>query len=138
MDSALSRTMRISFERRIGHREVRSLGFSTPAPMTSESLARKRACETGNPSQRMNRRCSPNRASMRWWWRMVRAIDVFPMPPAPMSAMGSRFSASLTTFSISSSRPKQALGHGGGDSPREMLRRCKIVDYTAFNIADLV
>ena len=44
-------------------------------------------------------------------------MDVFPIPPTPMRAMGVRFSARLTTFPINSSRPKQALGAGGGDSP---------------------
>ena len=44
-------------------------------------------------------------------------MDVLPIPPAPMRATGFRFSARSMTFSINSSRPKQALGDGGGDSP---------------------
>ena len=44
-------------------------------------------------------------------------MDVFPMPPGPMRASGVRFSARSMTFAIRSSRPKQALGGGGGDSP---------------------
>ena len=72
----------------------------------------------------MNLRLSPNRALIRLWWRTVRAIDVFPIPPAPMSAIGSRFSASSMTFSIISSRPMQTLRGGGGDSPRGPLCRC--------------
>ena len=44
-------------------------------------------------------------------------MDVFPIPPAPMRAIGVRFSARPTIFSISSLRPKQALGRGGGGSP---------------------
>lgn len=45
------------------------------------------------------------------------AIDVFPIPPGPMRATGVRFSARSTILAINSSRPKQALGGGGGDSP---------------------
>ena len=44
-------------------------------------------------------------------------MDVFPIPPAPMRATGVRFSARLAIVSINSSRPKHALGGGGGDSP---------------------
>ena len=44
-------------------------------------------------------------------------MDVLPIPPAPMRAMGARFSARPTIFSINLLRPKQALGAGGGDSP---------------------
>jgi hypothetical protein len=47
-------------------------------------------------------------------------MDVFPIPPGPMRAMGVNFSARSTIFSISSSRPKQALGGGGGDSPNTL------------------
>ena len=44
-------------------------------------------------------------------------MEVLPIPPAPMRATGVRFSARQTIFSISSLRPKHALGDGGGDSP---------------------
>ena len=44
-------------------------------------------------------------------------MEVLPIPPAPMRAIGVRFSASPTIFSIKWWRPKQALGGGGGDSP---------------------
>ena len=44
-------------------------------------------------------------------------MDVFPIPPAPIRAIGVRLSERLMIFSISSPRPKQALGGGGGDSP---------------------
>jgi len=44
-------------------------------------------------------------------------MDVFPIPPAPMRASGVELSARQTIFSISSLRPKQALGGGGGNSP---------------------
>ena len=71
----------------------------------------------GNWSQRMNRRLSPNRCLIRSWWRTVRAMDVFPIPPGPMRAIGVRSSARPMISSIRSSRPKQALGRGGGDSP---------------------
>lgn len=49
------------------------------------------------------------------------AIDVFPIPPGPMRAMGSNFLASPMTFSTDPSRPEQAPGAGGGDSPRKLL-----------------
>ena len=48
MDSALSRIMSISLEERKGRRGVRSSGFSTSAPMTLESRARRWALEAGN------------------------------------------------------------------------------------------
>ena len=41
----------------------------------------------------------------------------FPILPVPMRAIGVRFSAKPTTFSINSSRPTQVLSGGGGDSP---------------------
>jgi hypothetical protein len=44
-------------------------------------------------------------------------MDVFPIPPTPMRATGISFSVRPTIVSISSSRPKQALGGGGEDSP---------------------
>ena len=44
-------------------------------------------------------------------------MDVFPIPPALMRAIGVRLLARPTIFSISSSCPKQALGGGGGGSP---------------------
>lgn len=43
-------------------------------------------------------------------------MDVFPIPPAPIRAIGMRLPARLTIFSIKQLRPKQALGGGGGDS----------------------
>ena len=47
-------------------------------------------------------------------------MEVFPIPPGPMRAIGVRFSAKPMIFSISSSRPKQVLG-GGGGSPLSVL-----------------
>ena len=44
-------------------------------------------------------------------------MAVLPIPPGPMRAIGVRFSARPRTSSISSPRPKHALGGGGGDSP---------------------
>ena len=73
--------------------------------------------EAGNWSQRMNRRLSSKWCLMRLSWSTVRAMDVLPIPPVPMRASGVRFSARPTIFSINSSRPKMALGGGGGDSP---------------------
>ena len=132
MDSALSRTMSISLEDRNGRRGVKSSGFSIPAPMTFESWLRRLACEGGNLSQRMNRRFSLNRFSMRLLWRTDRAIDVFPIPPAPMRAIDVRLSARPTIFSINSSRPKQAPGGGGGDSPSILVSmvRSLVYDYS--------
>ena len=43
---------------------------------------------------------------------MERVIDVFPMPPAPVRAIGLRVSARPATFSIRPVHPKQALGGG--------------------------
>ena len=128
MESALSRTINISFKDRDDRREARSLGFSMLAPITSERWRRKPAQEAGNLSQRMKRRLSPNRCFIRLWWRAARAMEVFPIPPAPMRAMGLRVSARPTIFSINPSRPKQALGRGGGNSPREMLLKCQTMD----------
>jgi hypothetical protein len=59
-------------------------------------------------------------------------MEVFPIPPAPMRAMGVRFSARATILSISSSRPKHALGGGGGNSSRGILDtgvRIRILGY---------
>ena len=47
-------------------------------------------------------------------------MDVLPIPPAPIRAIGVKFSARPTIFSISSVRPKQA-GGGGGHSPGGIL-----------------
>ena len=130
MDSALSRTINISLEDRDDRRDARSSGFSMPAPITFESWRRKLAQEAGNLSQGMKRRLSPNRSFIRSWWIAVRAMEVFPIPPAPMRAMGLRVSARSTIFSINPSRPKQALGRGGGNSPRRTLLKCQIVDLS--------
>ena len=117
MYSALSRNRIISLEDRNGCREAKSSGFSMPAPMALESRLRRWGNDAGNRSQRTNRRLSPNRFLMRSLWRTVSAINVLPIPPAPMRAIGSRCSARPMTFSISSLRPKQALGGCGGGSP---------------------
>ena len=55
-------------------------------------------------------------------------MDVLPIPPGPMRASGVRFSARWTIFSTRSSRPKQALGGGGRDSPGalDVNVRCEI------------
>ena len=138
MDSALSRQMIILLEDRKGRKGDRSSGFSTPAPMTWESRLRRWVCEAGNWSQRMNQRFSPNQCLILSWWRMAKAMDVFPIPPEPMRAIGVRFSARPVIFSISSSRPKQALGGGGGDSPEGMLHKCKTGNTMVFEVANLV
>ena len=44
-------------------------------------------------------------------------MDVLPIPPAPIRAIGVSCSAKPTISSIRSSRPKKILGGGGGDSP---------------------
>ena len=139
MHSALSRNTIISLEERKGRSGVRSSGFSTPAPMALESRPRKWVREAGNWSQRINRRLSPKRSLMRWWCRIVRAIDVLPIPPTPMRAIGVRSSARPMILSISSSRPKQALGGGGGSSPGGILCESKTVCpmVSVFEVTDL-
>ena len=107
----------MSLEDKNGRKGVRSSGFSTPAPVALESRQRKEVSETGNLSQRMNRRSSPNRRLMRSSCRIVITEDVFPIPPAPTRAIGVRRSTNVTIFSTSSSRPKKILGGGGGNSP---------------------
>ena len=54
----------MSLEDSNGYKEVRSSGFSTPAPMALENRRRKRASEAGNFSRRMNQRLAPNRRLM--------------------------------------------------------------------------
>ena len=63
-------------------------------------------------------------------------MDVFPIPPSPMRAIGVRFSARLTIFSISSSRPKHTLGGEGGNSPGGTLCEGKIAGAIVFEITD--
>ena len=126
-DSALSRNRIISLEDRNGRKGVRSSGCSIPAPKTWESRARKWIREAGNWSQRISLRLSPKRSLTRSWWSTERAMEVFPIPPAPMRAKGSRSSAKATISSISSLRPKQALG--GGNSPRGTLHKRKTVGF---------
>src|ERR1700759_2525559 len=63
-------------------------------------------------------------------------MDVFPIPPAPMRAIGVLFSARPMIFSINSLRPKHDLGGWGASSPG-MLRKHQIVDPTIFKITDL-
>ena len=58
-------------------------------------------------------------------------MDVFPIPPGPMRAIGVRFSARPTISSITSLRPKQTLGGGGGDSP-------SMLDLLSVDAADVV
>ena len=117
IDSALSRTIKMSFEDRNGRREARSSGFSVLEPMALESRRRKWVREEGNWSQRMNRRSLPNRCLTRSSWRTVRAIDVLPIPPAPSRAIDLRSFAESMISSTKSSRPKKNPGGGGGDSP---------------------
>jgi len=64
-------------------------------------------------------------------------MDVFPIPPAPMSAIGVKVSARPMILSISSSRPKHTLGGGGGDSPGGILCKRKTVNCMVSEIADL-
>ena len=126
IDSALSRNKIILVEDRNCRRGVKSSGFSIPAPMTLDNRLRRCVWDAGNRSQRMNRRLSPNLSLIRGWWRTFSAIDVFPIPPAPTRAIGTRFSAKSTTVSTSSSRPKHVLGGGGGNSPGGPLCSCKV------------
>lgn len=137
IDSTLSRHKIIFLEDRNGLKGVRSLGFLTPAPMTLESWLRKWACEAGNWSQRINQQFPPNHSLMQLWWRTVRAIDVFPIPPGPIRAIGARVSTRPMILLISSSRPKHTLGGGGSNSPEGMLCESRTVDPTVFEIVDL-
>src|SRR5579872_3333882 len=73
--------------------------------------------EGANLSQRIKCLFSPNWALIRTQWRTFRAIDVFPIPPAPTRAIGVKISARPMISSTNSSRPKQVLGNGGGVSP---------------------
>ena len=54
-----------------------------------------------------------------------------------MRAIGVKLSARSTTFPINSSRPKQILGNGGGDSPEDMLGESKTADRMVFEMANL-
>ena len=65
-------------------------------------------------------------------------IEVFPIPPGPMRAIGVECSARPTILSISSSRPKKSLGGGGGDSPRGVLWKSETVDHIVFRVTDLM
>ena len=65
-------------------------------------------------------------------------MEVFPIPPGPMRAIGVRFSARPTISSISLSRPKQTLGGGGGDSPRILDATIRVVGSLVAEVADLV
>ena len=139
MDSALSRTISISLDDRNGRRVVRSSGFFALAPITTESRLRKLAREGGNWSQRMNRRLSPYRSSIRSSWRTASAMDVFPIPPGPTRATGVRSEARQITFSITSPRPKQTLGGAGGNSPAAVLWIHEMADsFYARAYTDLV
>jgi len=44
--------------------------------------------------------------------------EVLPIPPGPMRAIGTRFSARSTILSINWPRPKKVLGGNGGGFPR--------------------
>ena len=44
-------------------------------------------------------------------------MDVFPIPPASIRAIGVRFCARPTIFSFDTSRPKKSLGGGSGSFP---------------------
>jgi len=85
----------------------KSSGFqiSTIAPMTLESLVRKRVRDAGNRSQRINQwSLSERRAVVEDGW----SNGCFSDPPAPVRVIGARSSASLPRiFSISSSRPNR-------------------------------
>ena len=107
----------ISSEDRYYRESVRSSGFSTPVPMVLESWRRKWTREAVNSSQRMNHWLSPNRRLMRSPWRTVGMMDVSPIPPAPVRAIGVRYRGEQTIFPINLSRPKETLGYGGGSSP---------------------
>ena len=64
-------------------------------------------------------------------------MGVFPIPPGPMRAIEVRSSARSTICSVSSSRPKQTLGGGGGDSPG-VLDVNEALDPSIAQITDLI
>ena len=61
-------------------------------------------------------------------------MDVLPIPPVPIRAIGVSRSASPTIFSVNLSRPKKTLGGGGGDSPGKLDT---ILDPSVVEVADL-
>ena len=66
-------------------------------------------------------------------------MDVFPIPPAPISAIGVRRFAERTILSISSSHPQKILGVGGGSTPDTLdtnIRRW--IAVSAAGIANLL
>ena len=67
----------------------------------------------------------------------MRAIEVFPIPPVPTSAVDSSLSAWPTISSIRVSRPKKAFGAGGGNSPGGVLLTHKFTVLVVFTVADL-
>jgi len=119
MDSALSRVMDVSFEDRNGRRGSDPRGFrcSHRRPWRAGGGNERARGESVAADESTFQRLSPNRRLMRLSRRTARAMDVFPIPPGPMRAKGVRFCARPTIFLINSSRPKKALGGGGGDSP---------------------
>ena len=64
-------------------------------------------------------------------------MDVLPIPPGPIRAIGVRLSVRWMILPINSSRPKQALGGGGGNSPGGILYKGKTVGPMVFEMADL-
>ena len=65
-------------------------------------------------------------------------MDVFPIPPGPMRAVEVRLSVRPSIFSISSPRPKQALGGGGGDSPSMLDVNVRVLGPSVVENADPV
>jgi hypothetical protein len=130
--------MSISLVDRKCRREVRPSGFSIPAPTTLESRRRKLVSEVANSSQRMNRRSSPNRCLMRPSWRTVRAMEVLPIPPAPMRAMEVRHSAKPMISSINPSRPKKTPRWWCRGFARHAKWKYQILDPLVVEVADLI
>ena len=62
--------------------------------------------------------------------------DVFPMPPAPISAIGVSCCAKPMISSVNSSRPKKTLGRGRGGSPGA-LDTNKISNSPGIEVSDL-
>jgi len=64
-------------------------------------------------------------------------MDIFPIPPAPIRAIGTQRSVKPTIFSINLSRPKKTPGGGGGDSPGMLDVKYEPLNPSAVEIADL-
>ena len=98
-------------------RRVAILGVpATSAPVTFARRLRKLPYDWTS-SQHIDLRFLPNFSLTRSFSRIASPIELLPMPPGPMSAIGLPASTSSINLVKSSPRPTRFLGAGGGDSP---------------------